>query len=715
METNFVLAVSIAALFFLIFLCASVRDKICKSAHASCPTANSKYCAGADGCSVKKAKRKCRRRRRRCSDDDDDGNPPQPPPPPSGDGHNGCLGITIHRLTIEQSTLDIALVPNCHHQLKPRSDDRLVLPATYRAPGFEEDAGRVVTLKLPANITLTTPPSRIMVSDISTAPYKHAVALKVVDNADQPFTHSGNPIDSFLGVGQWYEFTQHEQSGAWILSDAGFDTSVTMSFQLEMRLIHNAAGNLIDFSLYLSDFDNITTAYKPDGLFGGSYFGNTLVKHIDYHTKTHDDLRSLLARGYVIAATPLGYVAPFYSPTIAINGSVKYTSETVADPTAYWTIVNQSGAIEQIHGGTRRKSVQRIGVTGQQVEFFEINLGDRSISNCHTPHILFSGIFTTCISGDSCIYTLSSAEGGGDVEQQQIADMGSTFTTRREIVGVSVDDASLPALGSLDSSALTRLYKDNDMKLSFGVNRIETHIKHPTELSRRILRLTHSYSSDDAGTNDLRITGNHKVMCQRSGTGIVDWVPARNISPGDTVFYTPSANASVATRSTVISIVEEQLNETAVYNLKTTQGSYFANGVLIHNKCVSGCTLFVLADGTRIAAEDIRVGHILRLSSSEHSGVKVTRVYKKRTVLGRQKGRDLSSGGKYALKATMNHEVVDLYSSNRRQKVSDMTDYPAIIDIEEPVYDFGFEDEGVSVAFAGNGAVASPSASHKVR
>lgn len=147
----------------------------------------------------------------------------------------------------------------------------------------------------------------------------------------------------------------------------------------------------------------------------------------------------------------------------------------------------------------------------------------------------------------------------------------------------------------------------------------------------------------------LLVTGNHPVY-----TTAGEWVPVERLQPGAGVyFYDPQTGALRTT--TVLSIVRDQGVRDTVYNLRTSLGDYYANDLLVHNKCLAAGSLVDTPAGP-CPVERLRVGQLVYGRQNGRRVITpVTHLYLKATVLPALPGVRLTP----RVTATVNHRVWD--------------------------------------------------------
>lgn len=147
--------------------------------------------------------------------------------------------------------------------------------------------------------------------------------------------------------------------------------------------------------------------------------------------------------------------------------------------------------------------------------------------------------------------------------------------------------------------------------------------------------------------DDIEITGNHKVL-----TGSYEWKEVKDIKVGE-VIYTYDSNSKSLKETKVISIIRDESKESVVYNLKTSVGNYFANDILIHNKCLMKGSLIETENGL-LPVESIKVGDKVWANiDGQKVLTNVTNFYTKDTVLEYISGKKLTDN----TSVTINHTI----------------------------------------------------------
>ena len=145
----------------------------------------------------------------------------------------------------------------------------------------------------------------------------------------------------------------------------------------------------------------------------------------------------------------------------------------------------------------------------------------------------------------------------------------------------------------------------------------------------------------------LLVTGNHPVLTRRRG-----WVPVDELRAGDWI-YVLGARSRRLTETRILSIVRDESQTDVVYNLKTSAGSYFANDILVHNKCLAAGSPIDTPRGP-VPIERLAVGQLVYGDRDGQRVVtRVTHLYAKATVLPRLPGKRLTP----RVTATLNHWV----------------------------------------------------------
>lgn len=180
------------------------------------------------------------------------------------------------------------------------------------------------------------------------------------------------------------------------------------------------------------------------------------------------------------------------------------------------------------------------------------------------------------------------------------------------------------------------------------------------------------YQVQAADGDVIRVTGNHPVYTREAG-----WIAVESLKPGMTLLQVDRGDGRFA-ENRVIGIIRESSETAVVYNLKTTTGNYFANDLLVHNKCLAPGSLIDTPDGPR-AVERLQPGDAVWTSvEGQKVLTRVTHVYQKDTVLPSLPGKILAPGQV----VTHNHRI---WHAGRWQRAGE-TDLPDTR-IVGPVYD----------------------------
>ncbi len=136
----------------------------------------------------------------------------------------------------------------------------------------------------------------------------------------------------------------------------------------------------------------------------------------------------------------------------------------------------------------------------------------------------------------------------------------------------------------------------------------------------------------------LRVTANHPVYTREAG-----WINVDALKPGMTLLQIDRRDGRFR-ENTVMGIVRESSETAVVYNLKTSSGNYFANDLLVHNKCLAPGTLIDTPSGPR-AVETLKPGDVVWTQvAGQRVLTHITTVYQKDTVLPRLPGKVLAPG-----------------------------------------------------------------------
>ena len=149
------------------------------------------------------------------------------------------------------------------------------------------------------------------------------------------------------------------------------------------------------------------------------------------------------------------------------------------------------------------------------------------------------------------------------------------------------------------------------------------------------------------GNHDLMVTGNHPVLTKAGG-----WKEVDQLKPGDAI-YVVNADSRKLEETIIAAIIRDKGEQSVVYNIKTSQGNYLANDIVLHNKCLKAGSPIDTPSGIR-AVEAIQPGDtVWGRKDGVTVPVRVTNVYMKRTVLSSLPGKQLTP----ALAVTENHLI----------------------------------------------------------
>jgi len=145
----------------------------------------------------------------------------------------------------------------------------------------------------------------------------------------------------------------------------------------------------------------------------------------------------------------------------------------------------------------------------------------------------------------------------------------------------------------------------------------------------------------------LQVTGNHPIFTTRGA-----WTPVAQLTPGAGVYVYDPATRQVQP-TTVLAIIRDWGTLGTVYNLKTSLGDYYANDVLIHNKCLAAGSLIDTPHGP-CPVERLRVGQqIYGCIKGQRVRTTVTHLYAKSTIRATLPGKRLTPH----VAATVNHRI----------------------------------------------------------
>lgn len=232
---------------------------------------------------------------------------------------------------------------------------------------------------------------------------------------------------------------------------------------------------------------------------------------------------------------------------------------------------------------------------------------------------------------------------------------------------VTLSDGSKKGIEALRMNDVIVAYDSQKGKVTEA--RIEKVLKHNS--AKYVL-----HEVKTVGNHNLLVTGNHPVLTKANG-----WKEVDQLHPGD-VIYIVNAQTRKLEETTIAAIIRDKGEKTVVYNLKTSQGNYLANDIVVHNKCLKAGSPIDTPSGFR-PIETIQAGDtVWGRRNGITVPVRVTNVYTKRTVLSFLPGKQLSP----AVAVTNNH----LFHSDGRFIPAATSDYPSTA-IAGPVYDLQTE------------------------
>lgn len=217
---------------------------------------------------------------------------------------------------------------------------------------------------------------------------------------------------------------------------------------------------------------------------------------------------------------------------------------------------------------------------------------------------------------------------------------------------VTLADGSRKAIETLKAGdAIQAWDEDSNQVVKAQIKRLLIHQDAPYTLNR-------VQGSDG---DEIQITGNHPVYTKESG-----WIPVDQLKAGMTLYQMDHVTQRFV-ETVVKGIIREESKANVVYNLLTSEGNYFANDLLIHNKCLATGSLIDTPTG-QVAVEALipgslvydRNGHITEVQS----------VYRKETVLADLPGKRLPEGAE----VTHNHSI---FWQGQWQKAG-QTDLPSV-------------------------------------
>lgn len=276
--------------------------------------------------------------------------------------------------------------------------------------------------------------------------------------------------------------------------------------------------------------------------------------------------------------------------------------------------------------GTTQGKVWFISSTGSSMEASYYNSWTDTLIDVRVPDVSSEGLYT--------VKVMKGTQDCGSVSAVQIHWGGCVQAGTQ----VSMADGSHVAIESLSPGAeiLALDPETRSMRKAF-IREVLVHNDASYDLDR--LELT------DGQT--LMVTDNHPILT-RSGA----WVPVEKLVPGEVV-YTFDTQTGEAKETTILSIIRDESRVGVVYNLRTSAGNYFANDILVHNKCLARGSLVDTPHGAK-PVQLLQPGdQVWGERNGQRVVTTVTRVFTKTTVLPALAGKHLAPD----VRVTGNHRV----------------------------------------------------------
>lgn len=163
----------------------------------------------------------------------------------------------------------------------------------------------------------------------------------------------------------------------------------------------------------------------------------------------------------------------------------------------------------------------------------------------------------------------------------------------------------------------------------------------------------------DSG-DELRLTPNHPVLMADGS-----WKGAEQLQIGDQIYQYQAASQRFELTKIIV-IIRDQSRSGTVYNLKTTQGNYIANDLVVHNKCLAAGSLIETPAGL-VPVEALRIGQkVYGMVAGHKLPVEVTHLYTKQTILDSLPGKRLGP----ELLVTANHLIYSGQGFVRAEKTN---------------------------------------------
>lgn len=200
---------------------------------------------------------------------------------------------------------------------------------------------------------------------------------------------------------------------------------------------------------------------------------------------------------------------------------------------------------------------------------------------------------------------------------------------------VTLADGSRKAIELLQAGDLIEAWdEDRQQVVQAHVRRLLIHHDATYTLNRL----------EGADGDEIQITGNHPVYTLEAG-----WIPVDQLRAGMTIYQLDHLSHGFLP-TVVKGIVRAESTTAVVYNILTSEGNYFANDLLIHNKCLAQGSTIDTPWGA-MAVEDLIPG--MQVYAGDGSLTTVRKVYRKETVLPSLPGKILPHG----VRVTGNHRI----------------------------------------------------------
>jgi hypothetical protein len=222
-----------------------------------------------------------------------------------------------------------------------------------------------------------------------------------------------------------------------------------------------------------------------------------------------------------------------------------------------------------------------------------------------------------------------------------------------ESVLVTMADGSRKLIKDIKIGEEIKAFNEETNKTGLA---IVTNIYHHKDRATKLDKVTFSNFAE------FTVTPNHPILTINNG-----WVNVEDLKIGDRVYQLDESGKLQEVQ--VLSIIREYSVERTVYNLKTSLNNYFANDILVHNKCVMFGTLIDTPNGLA-RVENLKPGDIVYgTENGKKVETKILKAFEKEVIVDIP-GKILPNGEK----VTNNH-LIEYKGQKIRAGETDLEDY----------------------------------------